>query len=203
MNKKPIPKARKKKISEGVKKAHARKKAELEQLKKQAGKTNEQKQQEEKEFVAQKKQDYLQKIEPYLKAGLSVRKACLEAGVPHSTVYEYIQTDDEFSDKVDRAKQFLSILTSNVFYNQLVQMGRKISTVDEKGNPKKPEKLTKEELNLIMWHSTKSKAVREEYGEHSEIDVTESRAERVEKSLGKNIEDVVDAIVKKQNRSTK
>ena len=51
----------------------------------------------------------VQKLEPYLKAGLSVKKACIQAQIPKSTVYELMQRDTDFADQIKRYEQYLSI----------------------------------------------------------------------------------------------
>ena len=49
------------------------------------------------------------KLEPYLNAGFSLRKACREAKANRAWVYTLIQRDDTFADQITRAKQYLEV----------------------------------------------------------------------------------------------
>lgn len=50
--------------------------------------------------MTQKQRDLVvQKLKPFLQSGLSIRKACLEAGIPRSTLYYLMETDKDFADK--------------------------------------------------------------------------------------------------------
>lgn len=46
-------------------------------------------------------QDYLVKISPYLKCGLSLNKACIQAKIPYRTVNDYINADDNIRKDVE------------------------------------------------------------------------------------------------------
>src|SRR3989344_9656644 len=54
------------------------------------------------------------KLEPYLKRGFSIRKACYMAQIPHSSVYELIENNTDFSDRIELFKQYKSILLSDI-----------------------------------------------------------------------------------------
>lgn len=112
--------------------------------------------QEEKDVI-------FHKLEPYLKTGLSLYKACLAAEIPKSRVYELINEDQQFAEKIDASKNYLAILTSSMFHNMVVSIGQKIK---ESGDV---SKLDKEELKLLKWYVTKSKTTKEEFGDRVDI----------------------------------
>lgn len=120
----------------------------------------------------QKKDEILRKLEPYLKSGLTVHKACLEAKIPDSTVSDLMK-DEKFAEKIKTFQQYLSVLTANAFYNLLVKLIKKMTGVKNPDGTWKeePQDLSKNELELLKWHSTKSKITREEYGDRQEVEV--------------------------------
>lgn len=51
-----------------------------------------------KPSLSQKKiEDIFRKLEPYLRCGVSVHRACQEAKIPKSTVYDLIRENSEFA----------------------------------------------------------------------------------------------------------
>lgn len=113
------------------------------------------------------------KLEPYLKSGLSLNKACLNAQIPKSTVYEQIKKDTIFADKIETAKQFFSIAVSNVVTENL----RKILQTQEtiKGDINK--RLPKDDLEFIKWLALNSKNTKEEFGSRADVYVFDPQAE--------------------------
>jgi len=133
------------------------------------------------ELTEEEKNEIVQKLEPYLKAGLSLRKACLEAQVPKSTVYEHIKKDAKFADKIERNRHYLSILVSNTTVRQLLDIvdkqqklqdkkakGEKIGTID---------RLNKIELEFLKWFATNSNITREEFSERKDIGLVDPEVE--------------------------
>ena len=110
----------------------------------------------------------VQKLEPYLKAGLSIRKACLEAQVPKSSVYEYIRMNTEFADKIEQHRQFLSILLANSMIKELHSIINK---------QKEGTLLTQDDKNFLKWFAVNSKVTREEFGERKDIGIYDAEAE--------------------------
>jgi hypothetical protein len=47
-------------------------------------------------------EEYFAKIQPYLQLGLSVNKACTQADIPHRTVYDYMEKDEDFRRRIER-----------------------------------------------------------------------------------------------------
>ncbi len=113
-------------------------------------------------LTPEQKNEIVQKLEPYLKSGMTLRKACYEANIPKSTVYDLKEKDIEFSDKIERFQQHISILVSNTTYLLVVKIHSKV----EKG-----EELTKQEYGFIKWFALNSKCTKEEFGNRMEVEV--------------------------------
>src|SRR3989344_1771479 len=77
------------------------------------------------EQKAQRKEYLLQKIEPYLKIGLSVKKALREAKIHNSEFYKYMAEDEFFRDEVARFRQFISVLVNNALVHELINIVNK------------------------------------------------------------------------------
>lgn len=116
----------------------------------------------------EQKKEMVQKVEPYLKSGLSVRKALKEAGIPRSTFYAIMDRDDDFKDQIERFTQFISIILNNALVKQLQDITHKQAN----GNA-----LTKEELDFLKWFATNSNSTKEEFGERKEIGIVDPEAE--------------------------
>ena len=116
--------------------------------------------QEEKEAI-------LRKLRPYLQAGLSVYKACLEAKIPTSTVYDIIRDDDEFSEEIKRSKQFLSVVINN-------SMTRRLNEIVKKQDKNEP--LNARDEDFLKWFALNSSITREEFGKRTEV-VSDPEAE--------------------------
>lgn len=101
------------------------------------------------------KQQIIAKLEPYLKMGHSLRKACLMSQVPRSTVYSLIERDPEFLDQITRFQHYLGTLINNALLTELYQIVAK----QQKGR-----ELNRKELRFLMWFSLNSGQCREEYG---------------------------------------
>ena len=94
------------------------------------------------------------KLEPYLKSGLSINKACLKVQIPKSTIYDLCCDDSQFAEKIDTAKSYYSVLVSSIITKEL----ERIAQNQSKG------KLKGEELRFIQWVAVNSNHTREEYG---------------------------------------
>lgn len=103
----------------------------------------------------EKLDEAFRKIQPYLQAGLSVNRACVQAQMPKSTVYGYIERSGYFSEKIDRARQFLSVMVSNSMTKELLEIVKK---------QKEGKKLLKEDVKFLFWFALNSKNCNEEYG---------------------------------------
>ena len=120
------------------------------------------------EYTEEEKKEVLQKLEPYLKTGLSVRKALIEAQVNNSKFYRMMERDDGFREQINRFRQFISILLTNSVVRQL-------QDIVQKQNSKIP--LTDKDISFLQWFAVNSKLTREEFGERKEVGLFDPEAE--------------------------
>ena len=59
------------------------------------------------------------KIEEILKSGWTIWEACSYAGISRDTYYEYINKNNEFSDKMERAKMFPFIFAKHKIFEAM------------------------------------------------------------------------------------
>lgn len=95
------------------------------------------------------------KLEPYLKKGLSLHKACLEAQIPKSTAYDLYQEYDEFAERIDACKNYHSLLIGDLFTKELERIAKKQN---------KGENLSVSEVKFVQWVALNGRATKEEYG---------------------------------------
>ena len=124
-------------------------------------------------ITEEEKKQMVQKLEPYLKSGLSIRKAVIEAKIPRSTFYDLMAKDKEFSDQIDRFRQFLPIMLNSTIVSHLQ------SIVLKQNPPAGKEKvpLTEEDIAFLKWFATTSTLTKEEYGERKDISFFDPEAE--------------------------
>jgi hypothetical protein len=120
------------------------------------------------EITEEQKKEMLQKLEAFLKSGLSVRKALREAQVPNSSFYKLMERDEGFREQINRFRQFLSV----VFNNTVIRYLRAIIEKQNDG-----EELTKEDVEFLKWFATNSNLTKEEYGERKDIGLYDPEAE--------------------------
>lgn len=94
------------------------------------------------------------KLEPYLKAGLSIHKACLKAQIPKSTIYDLKVQNQEFAEKIEIAQNHQSILVAEIVSNELEFIKTKQS--GDSG-------LTRDQIKFIQWVATNSRTTKEEF----------------------------------------
>lgn len=63
--------------------------------------------------------EYFMKILPFLQRGLSLQRACANAGVPYQTVWDYQNKDAKFSEEIKVAQQTLELAARNVVANKI------------------------------------------------------------------------------------
>lgn len=130
------------------------------------------------EEVVGKKNAMLAKVEPYLKSGLSIRKACLEAGVERTQLYDYMAEDDSFSNQIHAYQQYMSVVVANTIVREVIQIAQKQNpTKDDKGNSIPAKPLSAPEMELVKWYALNSKMAKEEFGDRKEIVTFDPEAE--------------------------
>jgi len=95
------------------------------------------------------------KLEPYLNAGFSLRKACREAKANRAWVYTLIQRDDTFADQITRAKQYLEVY----FITFIAHLVSGYSFRILRG-----EQIKTEELDFLKWYAVHANHMSEEFG---------------------------------------
>ncbi len=120
----------------------------------------------------------LQKLEPYLKSGLSVRKALLEAQVPNSTFYRLMDEDEGFREQIERFRNFTAVLLNNAVGRHLQAIIQKQNGYKEKdGTVVPPTKLNREEISFLEWFALNSNLTKQEFGERKDITMFDPEAE--------------------------
>lgn len=106
--------------------------------------------------ISQKELDLIfHKLEPYLKNGLSLNKACIQAKIPKSTVYQIYQKNVEFMEKIDACRNYHAVLATSVLTTEL----ERISTKQKNG-----DKLGSDEIKFVQWIALNNNSLKEEYG---------------------------------------
>lgn len=123
------------------------------------------------------------KLEPHLRSGKTLNKALLLAQIPKTTVYKYYGLNDEFTEKIDAARAYTSVLVNDFFFRKLADIMAKQneqSIVDKQYKEKKITRkkydertgeigLSAADLDFMKWYATNSHATREEYGNRVEL----------------------------------
>lgn len=130
-------------------------------------------------------ENILHKLEPHIKAGLSVPKACNLEDIPVSTVYKYINENVNFMERIEAFKGFKAKLISNIFMHRLLKINDKIAIVEKiRAKMDELEDVNQKKLFLDMiegldingndwgflqWLALNDKSLRDEYGARQEI----------------------------------
>jgi len=130
------------------------------------------------EITEEQKEEIVQKLEPYLKSGINITKALLQAQIPRSTFYDLLKKDPKFSDKISRNMQFLSILLNSALVKRLQDIVKK----QNEGIT-----ISTEEEAFMKWFALNSNLTKEEYGERKKLSTYDPESE-VQK-LAKMIDD--------------
>lgn len=96
------------------------------------------------------------KLEPFLRMGHNLHKACLLAQIPKSTVYDLYHESEEFAENIERAKNFKSVIFSDLIFRRLMQIYEK--------SKKDIELLNKEEWKFLFWLAQNDRSLSEEFG---------------------------------------
>ena len=112
-----------------------------------------------------RRKEYLsQNLEPYLKTGLSVNKALREAKIHNSEFYKYMSEDRLFGEKIQRFRNFISILVNTALVNHLMDIARKQTGYGQ------PQGLSKDDVDFLQWFALHSNLTSGEYGGRNKND---------------------------------
>lgn len=114
------------------------------------------------------------KLEPFLKTGLSVNKACSQTQIPKSTVYDLCTENNEFAEKLETAKNYSSVIVNNILMKELSRIA-----VKQREN----KKLTQQDIKYVQWFATNSKNTQEEFSKQIEIKKQDSGEEKKQEVL--------------------
>lgn len=123
------------------------------------------------------------KLVSFLKIGLSLSKACIEAEVPKSTAYKLYEENDWFREHIDQAMQHVAVLISDSAYyvawsikekqSQLKNLDELLlnGVIEQKDydDRRKNYLISHDELEFLKWYATTSKRTRDEFGNRSEL----------------------------------
>ena len=98
--------------------------------------------------------DIFRKLEPYLKTGLTVNKACLEAQIPKPTVYDLCNEDTKFAERIDASRNYCAVMLNNIVMIELTRI------YAQGGLP-----LTANDIKFVQWFATHSLLNRDEFKE--------------------------------------
>lgn len=126
---------------------------------------------------------WLRKLEPFLKSGQKLYRACLNAEIPYTTVKDYYDAGGVFSEKIDAFMAYPANLVNNLFFGRLVGIATKQNKMQELLNDLKADKIQKEDFEklqaqyeitpedwaFIKWYATNAHAARDEYGARAEL----------------------------------
>jgi len=150
-------------------------------------------------YTAEEKQKIVTKVEPYLKGGLPVSKAIIEAGVPRGTFYRLMSEDEGFRDKINQFRNFTAILANNAIIGELQAIIKKQQGYkDDKGKMVKAVALKKIDHEFLWKFALNANMMREMYGERKELNLFDPEAEIqkvkgiLEESTTREIQDVPD-----------
>ena len=105
-----------------------------------------------------------QKLEPYLKMGFSMRKACESARVVRNTVKKYMEQDDVFCSKITSFRNYKSILYGNIMMAKLMELSKEVEKAKKLGLSLKAV-FTKTDWRILEFMAKNDKALREEWGD--------------------------------------
>lgn len=118
-----------------------------------------------------KHKEMVSRLAPHLKAGLSIRKALLEAKISRATFYRYMQNDAGFREQIKHLGNYNNVLMHNAFFRQLITIVSKQSGNLKKGEP--PQKLEKEDVKFLQWYVLNHKLCREEFGNRKQKNIVD------------------------------
>lgn len=74
----------------------------------------------------------VRKLEQWFRSNMSITTACAYADITSQTYYEKLRVDDEFSDKMYKAKEFFKMLVENNIASTLMDKNKEM-TLKERG----------------------------------------------------------------------
>lgn len=133
--------------------------------------------------LAYSKEDLLAivtKMRPYLRAGLSLQKACIGAEIQRNVVYEYMERYSWFGDMIRAEQKYMAITVSQTNAMLVGQIRQKIQHNQEITDGMKKGKLvriTHDELEFLKWYSSTAQTTKEEFSPRADVNVVDPELE--------------------------
>lgn len=128
-----------------------------------------------KKYNDTERQIMLTKLEPYLKSGLSVRKALSETKIQSGTFYRIMAEDERFREQIALFRQFVGVLLNNALVRELMTIIDKQNGNETRNVKSQP--LTSDDRAFLQWFSLKSNLTKDEWGDRERIDLFDPEAE--------------------------
>ena len=130
-------------------------------------------------YTDEEKRKLLIKLEPYLKSGLSVRKALQEAQIQNGTFYRIMEEDEGFREQIETFKNFTSVLLNSAMVTHLHSI-----TMKQSNN----ENLNREDIRFLQWFALNSNLCKEEFGNRDAVTLYDPEVEiqKMKKYLEEN-----------------
>jgi hypothetical protein len=116
----------------------------------------------------EKREAMLPKIEPWLKSGLSVRKALVEANIANSEFYRMMDEDEIFREQITQFRQYVAVLANSSVVKHLQDIIKRQA---------QNEKLSDKEVDYLKWFVMSSSLTKEEFGERKDINLYDPEVE--------------------------
>lgn len=158
---------------------------------------------------------YLGKLEPFLKNGEKLYRACLNAQVPYANVYDHYQKHDWFSERIDAFSAYPANIVNNLLFGRVIGIATKQSKMQELLNDLKNGKIKKEDFptlkaeyeiseddwTYIKWYATNAHTVRDDFGTRAEL-TGKDGAPLVPSTSSKDVAILLQAILNKPDDNT-
>lgn len=133
----------------------------------------------------EKQEMVLLKLEPYLKSGLSVNKSLQQAKIANSEFYRMMQESEGFWERIERFKQYTSVLANSVLVKHLHYI------VEKQNNH---EQLSPIDIKFLWWFAVNNNNTQEEFGKREQMTSFGPQGELLK------MKDMIDIEVKKHTR---
>lgn len=108
----------------------------------------------------EKQEMVLLKLEPYLKSGLSVNKSLQQAKIANSEFYRMMRESEGFWERIERFKQYTSVLANSVLVKHLHYIVAKQSN---------REQLSQIDIKFLWWFAINNNNTQEEFGKREQV----------------------------------
>jgi hypothetical protein len=119
------------------------------------------------EITALEKKEFATKLEPHLKAGISLYKACALAGINRTAVQRYMADDPSFVSIIDGFRGYKASIYGSIVMAKLLELGREVQDAVSKKQSLRTL-LSKNDYKFLEFLAKYDKSLRAEWGSHIE-----------------------------------